>query len=553
MDKDVICLLRKNNIIVKEGNYFTTGLANVHPFKNNVIKVFSSDENKSYVIKRCKQEEIKNLKKADDLLYKNGITDFRVLTPIDNTKNLLLFEDIGIPLNRIFSKNKKISFEEIIRINNFFLQSGYWWGGIALRNMFYLNETYYLVDFEKFFKIEDSDINRRHLLFLRINLIQSFDKKIVEKYIKFLENEYHFSNKTREMDGVEKIGREAMNFKDKNKFLQYFDRLTVFSETPLSGRDLRPFEIGHFVDELVSAKISFLWTMLMYKKRKSSEDNFRRLLSVGNKIMNLKEERLVKFHLAVMIGILGDTKKYKKTIGKIEKAKHNHDARRYDEIVIDIVKAVCKFINIDFKKISIIARGSYGECILTKESDIDFEIVVFENNKIRPMVVVENLVCEVLNYLGIIAEGTSGRPTEKDVVINGESRDLFEVFELRLISGDKTLFLEYLKRYKELIYRNSLWKNKTKYEKKNKPQNFKNLFGDVRFLVTRLALMHTKKIISPVVHEKIKMCPEDLREKLGDIIKDLICIRNGEVEGLGKYQLLVNGLNEIKIKYKISN
>lgn len=548
MHKTIIDLLRKKCIIKKEKDFQIVELVNINPYKNNIIKIFSKIKNKNYIIKRCKQKEIENLKLVSKLLVRNKIKNIKVLKPIGDIKNFFLFEDAGLPLNKKSLVSQKSLFEDVVHINNFFKKSGYLWGGLALRNIFYLNKEYTLIDFEKFFKVKNSNLSRRHLLFLRLNLIQSFEKKLVDRYINFLEEIYCFSNKIRKMDRVEKVGWKTLSSKNKDEFLSYFDELTVNAEKPLR-KDTKPFEIGHIVDELVSAEISFLWTLLMHEKRMGGMENFKRLLNIASEIIEFKNKEKTKFHLACLIIALGNIKKYEEIIKKIEIAKRYHSAEKYDDILKSIIKAVCKLVDLDLKNLSVIARGSYGECVLTKESDLDFEVVGFKDGKIDPMISIENLVCEILAYLRINAEGTKGRPTEKDVAVNGESRDFFEIFELRLISGNKAAFLKYLKKYKKSVYKNKLWENKTEYEKKNRILSPKSVFEDARFLITKLALTNNKKIASPKVFEKIKICPKNVREELKFIIEDLIRIRNGKSKELGKYQLSAGALNQIKINH----
>ncbi|MDP3997775.1 MAG: hypothetical protein Q8P73_04725 [bacterium] len=551
MNSAIIKLLKRKGIITRENDLRVLELENVNPFKNDVIKIYSRIKNKSYIIKKCKQKEIENLKLADQLLRKNNVTDAKVLMPISRADSFFIFEDLGLPLNQNPLMNKELLFEDVVRINNHFLQNGYLWRGLALRNMFYLNKTYFLIDFEKLFKVEDSGIDRRYLLFLKINLFQSFEEDLVEEYVKLLERKYCFSNKARKMDRVEKVGWKTMAYQDRNKFFNYFDQLTIDAEKPLINKDSRPFEVGHFVDELVSARISFTWTLLMYKKRQNSIDDLRVLLGITKKIMAVKKGNQAKFHLASLIVALGDEAGYKKMINTIKEAQKDCSAEIYDDILRSIVKAVCGLVDIDYAEINIIARGSYGEFVLTKESDLDFEIVMFKGNKTYPVIPIENLTCELLAYLGVRSEGTHGRPVEKDVVVNGESRDLFEVFELRLVSGNNKLFLEYLERYKRIVYKDALWKQQTEYEKTRTISTFKSLFEEARFLVTRIALMNNQEVASPEVFEKLKICPDKARLELKSIINDLICIRNSKIEGLGKYELLAGALQDIKTRYKV--
>jgi len=550
MNKAVIDLLKNNNIIKVEEDFSVFELANANPFKSNIIGIFSKIKNKNYVIKKCERSEIKNLKYVKKLLLQGNVKKVKVLMPIDNAGDLFLFEDAGIPLNKKALLNQKKLFGDITNINNLFLRSGYFWGGLALRNIFYSNDEYTLIDFEKLFEIEKSNLSRRHLLFLRLNLVQSFDEKLVNEYINSLDGEYCFSNKMRKLDRVEKVGWKILSFKNKDEFFNYLDEATINAEKPLD-KDTRPFKVGHIIDELASAEISFLWTLLMNEKRMQSASNFRQLLDSASEIIEFKNEKQAKFHLACLIIALGNIKKYIKTVKEMETIRMHNSSDKYDDILRNIVKAVCELANLSFKNINIIARGSYGECVLTNKSDLDFEIIEFKDNDTRPLISVEELVCEILNYLEIDAEGTSGRPTEKDVVVNGKSRDLFEIFELRLVSGSRTDFLKYLNEYKKMVYEKELWKKKTEYEEKVRVPGSKSIFEDARFLITRLAIMNNKKIVSSKIYEKLKMCPKNLRKELGVIIKEIIHMRNDGIEGLDKCQSLINAMNKIKVRYKL--
>jgi len=550
MEEIIVNLLLNNGIIKNEEDFKMFKLSNANPIKNNVIGIFSKIRNKNYVIKKCNHSEIANLRLASRLFLRKKIKNVEILMPIGNIKDVYLFEYSGLPLNKRCPIVRGVLFKNIVYISNLFLESGYLWGGLALRNFFYSNGKYVLIDFEKLFKIKNKILSRRHLLFLRINLIQSFNKKTVDKYISFLEEQYIFSNKIRKMDRVEKIGWRTLSFRNRDKFLNYFDTLTVNAEEPL-GKDNNPFKIGHIVDELVSAEISFLWTLMMYKKRTKDTRSFKQLLNITNKVIESGNEEKIRFHLAGMIITNGDVKKYKRVIRKIDEAKRYNVAEKYDDIMKNIVEAACGLVGDNFESISIIARGSYGECILTNKSDLDFEIVRFENNRIHPVTKIENLVCEILNYLGIMAEGTKGRPKEKDVMIGVESRDLFEIFELRLIFGNKTTFFKYLQEYKKVVYESALWKNNSEYENSKRVRSLKSVFEDARFIIDRLALMNNKKITSPKVFEKIRICPADTRKELRVILRDLIYMRNGNVKDVEKYKFLDHKLKQIKVEYKL--
>lgn len=552
MDRTIIIKILKRNNIINDGRDFNiVELANVNPYKKNVIKIYSKVKNKSYILKKCGHREMENLKIANEILILSRLKNTRVLTPIDKLGNYFIFEDVGMPLNKEKIKNKKQIFKDITKINDAFLQNGYWWRGLASRNIFYSNGKYTLIDFEKLFKIKKSGINSRNLLFLAINMSQSFDLRQTVRYIDSLKNKYCFSNKNRKMDRVEKVGRSIFNIESKDKFFDFFDKLTISAEAPF-GTNNDPFEIGHIIDETVSAEISFLWTLLLVEKRKKGNFfEFKKFLKKADEIVSLNNKEKMKFSLACLIIALGDVEKHKMIMQKVHKTKQCSNADKYDSILKDIIKTLCRLTKIRPKNLSLIARGSYGECTLTKKSDLDFEIVAFADGKINALIPIENIVYEILICLGIESDGTNGRPVEKDVIVNGESRDLFEIFEMRLVIGDKINFIDYLQKYKDVVYARMLWKKRSEYEKTKSVLNSKSVFENLRFLITRLAMMNGQEILSSKISEKIRMCPGDISGIIKDLMYEVVKIRNSKKENLEKCKSVANQLNWINTKYKL--
>lgn len=550
MNKNIISILQKNSIIKNKEDIEIIELENTNPFKNNVIRIFSRHRNKNYILKKCNYEEVRNLKFASDLLLRSNKRNIKILSPLSTIGNFFIFEYLGTPLNRKKIINRNNLFIDVVHINNFFLENGYFWGGLALRNIFFLDNKYILIDFEKLFKIKGSVLDRRNLLFLKLNLLQSFNRELVDGYIDFLEEKYIFSNEIRKMDKVEIIGWRTASFKSRNDFFNYFDNLTIETERPFMNSS-RPFNICHIIDEATSAEISFLWTLLMSRKRKDGAESFRQLLNSVEKILDNKNIETTKFNLCALIIALGDQKKYYRIIEKIKMASTHNDYKMYDDIMANIINAICELIKIDSTKINVVARGSYGECILTKESDLDFEVIEFKNNTIHPLVFLENFVHEILSCFKIKSDGTKGRPKERDVVIGKDSRDLFEIFELRLVCGDKKSFCQYLDNFKRIVYDGELWKNKTEYEKKHRALNVKSLFEDIRFLITRLALENNKKKISSKSFDKIRMSPKNVRKELMTILGKVINMRNTGNKEIKQCQTLLKRLDKIKFEHEL--
>lgn len=545
MNKDIINLLKRNGIMRRDADFLIVPMENTNPFKTDVLKIYSRLKNRNYIVKKCSKNEIENLNKAYLIVKKNNADNVVVLKPLDGLKGQFLFNDLGIPLNKIGFKNEKKLFTDLLAVNEVFLKSGYIWRGIALRNIFFSNGKYTLIDFEKFYKINKLKIGRRELLFIKLNLLQSFSEKLVNNYIKHLEGIFDVSNNNRKMDGVEKIAWQFLNFNNRNELFDYFDDLTINAEKPLDTGSTIPFEIAHIIDEVVSPKVSFLLSVMMFKIRNKNPRKFRRLLEMLLLAISKNSECILKKELACIITSAGSYAGYRQIKTKLEYAKRHQKTESYDDILIKLTNSLCNFLDVDFKNLNIIARGSYGEAILTKESDLDFEIVRFNNGCIYQNISMEELVCEILSYMDVDAEGTAGRPLEKDVVIGDESRDFFEIFELRLVHGTSKDFLTYINKFKKILIEKKLWKDKAEYELSKRFFNSKTVFEELRFLITRLVLINCKHDTSSVVKEKIKKCPKSTRKILKSILDEIVFARNNfEESGLEEIMLRINKIRK---------
>lgn len=553
MEIKLIKLLVKNGIIKSESDLIFLKPFNTNPFRNGVLKVYSNFKRKDYIIKRCTKKEINNLFLAGKLLSKSqmGKKCF-VLKPIDHIDNLFLFEDVGKPLNKAVGRGSQELFKFITELNDFFINNGYFWKDLALRNLFYKNKKYIFIDFESFYPINRSIISKRYILFLKLNLIQNFDEKKVNQYINQLEKKYKFTNKNRKKDSFEKAGFELFSLTNlnENESFEILDSSTIDAEKPLKNGSNIPFEVGHIIDEVVSDKMSLLWTLVTRKIRSRNEIIFKAILEDLKEIINSGDKEHFKHY--IVSTIVSSRHQIKEIIQKINQAKRYNDYKIYDEILISITKTLCGLVGVDYKKIHIIARGSYGECILTNKSDLDFEIVKIEKNKILPLLTLENFACEVLNNLGIDAEGTAGRPKEQDIKIKTATRDFFEFFELRLINGDKKIFNKYCKQFLSLIITKKMWGLQTKYEAKEKKVNNKLPFEEIRFIITKLALLNNKKMLPNEIFEKIKMCSKECQKKLQSLLKEAYNLRIKENENLKKAIILLAKMNKIRIKFNIA-
>lgn len=520
----LVKLLKKYGLTNKRVDFVMINLENTNPFKKNVVRVYSKIKRRNYIIKKCTPNEIKNIYLASKLIIKYRISHFIILKPIGNLGGYYIFDDIGVPLN-VGHQSTKLLFNAIKEITDFFLKRGYFWRGTALRNIFYVSGFYMLIDFEKFYKINKKEIDGNHLLFFRLNLLQSFPVLMVNEYIETLKKKYIFSNVHRRMDRVERIAWGNSSIATKEDFFEYFDQLTIDTERPIPDVSIRPFEISHILDEIVIAEISYLITMLLYRQMKKKGYNI--LLNYLMEIIKRKENRnQVKYEIACVIASGGNYKRLRVLKSVLQDITTKNRTSSYDELLRIISQSVCDLIGVDFSRLFIIARGSYGENILTNESDIDFEIVTFSKEGIDSKRSIENLILRLLAYLDIDSEASSARPIEDDVIIGKDSRDLFEIFQLRLVSGDQDRFMLYVDNFKDKVYSDRLWMEKSQYELTKRALNSKNIFEEIRFLVDRLVMMNIGYIASPSFEEKIQQIPKEYISAIRLLINNVLLIRN---------------------------
>ncbi|MEE1781693.1 hypothetical protein PUR71_01895 [Streptomyces sp. SP17BM10] len=100
-----------------------------------------------------------------------------------------------------------------------------------------------------------------------------------------------------------------------------------------------------------------------------------------------------------------------------------------EEVTARIARTAQALLGLE--ELELILRGSCAQGVLGRGSDVDFELSSPDHPDGHRAL--EDLVIEVLACLGLAAEGSAARPTERDVVsADGMlSRDLHEWFELR--------------------------------------------------------------------------------------------------------------------------
>ena len=178
--------------------------------------------------------------------------------------------------------------------------------------------------------------------------------------------------------------------------------------------------------------------------------------------------------------------------------------------------------NLDIRhEVELLARGSYGQGILSKMSDIDFEVSGPEFPSGHQAV--EEMIGQFLNAFNIEWEGSSGRPDTVDIEgAHGFTRDLHEWSELRQPGSWK-----HNPGWVSNFFANSRalnwYKLESQYIRRNRNiVTTKFLFFQMRTIIARLAFQHGA-CLSSTYHQL-------------DYLKDTL--------GMSEYKTLSNALND---------
>ncbi|MEV7359325.1 hypothetical protein [Kitasatospora sp. NPDC091276] len=231
--------------------------------------------------------------------------------------------------------------------------------------------------------------------------------------------------------------------------------LTLASELPAAGpKSASAARLGHLAEDLLPPGLGVFHTVLTSRLRADQgEDAFTDLLhrldaltkstraNDGRGLERLRRPWILTLFSTTERPLAADLQPLEQLAARLKELRGvggwNAACERADvaeEVTARMARTAQAVLGLE--GLELILRGSCAQGVLGRGSDIDFELSSPDHpNGHRAL---EDLVIEALTCLGLAAEGSAARPTERDVVsADGMvSRDLHEWFELRRPSMD---------------------------------------------------------------------------------------------------------------------
>jgi len=284
------------------------------------------------------------------------------------------------------------------------------------------------------------------------------------------------------------------------------DTATLLAERPFisaDGPDPTPFAMGHLLDELFPRRVSVFLTFLFAQIRQDDPSGFAILITDLDETIGTQRGERSRPHLsAVLLRILAavpsefaGTQGFDATAlsGDLQTLANSSgldaalDRSRIAESIINGLALTLCYAFPFLARPQVILRGSVGQGIMTRFSDMDFELSSETHPHGRPPL--EALLCDLLACFGLAAEGSDQRPTELDLTgMGGHHRDANEWSQLRhpLTRGGRPDWLRALFPDAD----RSWWRRLSLYER-DRPVSAKRngayLFKATRSTVARLA------------------------------------------------------------------
>jgi hypothetical protein len=281
--------------------------------------------------------------------------------------------------------------------------------------------------------------------------------------------------------------------------------VTLASETPCAsgGDGWTPFEAGHFADDVLPPLLSVVYTLATARlRRERGEAAYADFLRESQEAVQQAVRdadgarrvaipltpvaaalvRLICRHLtgaAVLDEMLAELAALREATGLGAAFRR---AAVLDRIVPAVAELVVRAAGLE-GEVELLLRGSYGQAVVSRLSDVDFEL----SGPGWPDGArgVEEAVCEALALFGIEADGSAARPIESDLAADGTTRDLHEWSELRQPGSGAHAPGWLLQLFGDDPVSN--WLAPSQYERAGLTPSPKNVWFRARALVARLA------------------------------------------------------------------
>lgn len=572
---NLLSLMEKAKAVMDSNDVKYIFTQNREVFDYDGFKIFTY-RNKKYILKMKRSEAIPlefiNAEKANKMLIEAGVKEFHVPVPklvFSNDAIGLLTPYYGRSLYENCSKTaQRFSQEYVARGFKKLLDLGIEWEGWLPRNMLPDGDRLILIDWEKtvFHNQSVSEINSMTLFKLILGWSQVYgDIKTTEECFKTVLNGIGIHHS--DLDEFERVLGELFELKNDATIRLKGIEITLDSEGPSSHtltHYLSFMDIGHMIDEYFSIHISVWYTCFTAVLRKKGRylllDQFLHVFyhisdiarNKSNKSGVKSEDRKKTFEIQLLLMIYLFHQPKEAVLESLSKAETIKDMVSLLVRTDTAAAYLCKYLRLKNRKgldaavkrsdtiqifldlffyeikkvfpvcdhLDLLLRGSCSQRLMTKRSDVDFEL----SGPAYPKgcIEAEKIISEILDVFDIKNEGSQGRPIQKDFVgDNGFVRDYHEWIELTKPNRpyrDRG-WLEDVFHIPE-----NIWKNYSEYERTPCDITAKLLFFRCRALISRLAVKYrlTETSITRQLQILQAYLPEDYHESLEELLKAVL-------------------------------
>ncbi|MEJ2611287.1 MAG: hypothetical protein P8179_14685 [Candidatus Thiodiazotropha sp.] len=486
---------------------------------------------------------------------------------------MLVSPDLGCPLSTSTQRASEIlPHTHLIEVLSIFMGAGIEAPGFVPRNLFYNNNRIFIIDWEAAtFCRRISAYNSLSVMKLDIAWSDVYRKDPGIRHNISVLNEG-----SPILDSFEKSFRDLTDeYCTPRVIREKCINLTLTSELYLPFTEtVTASELGHLVDEILPQTHSVLYTTLTAYMRNT----------LGNKIYakfisdlwtdiqkyykaNLHDDPLDNLQNNILASIFICADRYLcSTDIPLTILQHNIQALNLCtgwDSAIDRAKIsekllvrICDLVLTAFDpnpRIELILRGSLAQGLVSRKSDLDFELSSpqWPNGHHN----LENLVLDALAAFNILAEASNGRPLERDFVdsASGVTRDLHEWMELRQ-TGSR--------------YHNPGWlqqilnptteqfcKTQSCYEQSGRQQTAKYVWFEARALLARWIFCSTSGVVPVTTPHQLDI----IRENVGgadyiafkEIIHIALTLREHDAPEHHEVQSLQIRIDELRNKYNL--
>jgi hypothetical protein len=370
------------------------------------------------------------------------------LVQVDDIHSALVARDLGTPLPALPSDDALLE-KTMLDLASLLVERGVEWRGFAPRNIIIhaQERRLWLIDLDgtTFSEGPLVDVARTVILKWKLNWRQVFAQGPLDRMIASLPRRAADIHK---LDSFEHCLRRVLDWSgDLDHLLDLADEATLQAETPIPG-EVRPgaFAIGHYLDETLPVPLSVLATFLCARLRNQNAKLAQTLYeNLSRRILAIPPGQGAVQAIPLLVSILDanlslrsgcGTSAFSHLVQRLKTQDFNCGWNGAVERAM-VLGRLCSQAHMCIQDAfaflpatNILLRGSVGQGLAARSSDIDYEISTASNGECRKGL--ELVLTSLLAALGIQAEGSDARPLEPDLLgLGGLSRDANEWSQLR--------------------------------------------------------------------------------------------------------------------------